>query len=129
MTILKQMIIFSFLLISISFASCYGQNKPENISNSVTERTPVSKDDSNINIFNTPTTNEVDKNIRSIFQDNNGNYWFGTNGAGVYRYDGKTLTKFTVKEGLSNNQVQSIQEDKSGNIWFGTGMFYNVTLF
>jgi len=41
----------------------------------------------------------------------------------VYRYDGKGVTQFTVKDGLSNNQVQSIQEDKSGNIWFGTGAF------
>ncbi len=64
----------------------------------------------------------IDKNIRSIFQDKKGNYWFGTNGAGVYRYD-KTLTQFTVKDGLANNQVVSIQEDALGNIWFGTGAF------
>ena len=27
----------------------------------------------------------LDPNIRSIFQDKKGNYWFGTNAAGVYR--------------------------------------------
>jgi ligand-binding sensor domain-containing protein len=42
---------------------------------------------------------------------------------GVYRYDGRKLVQFTVKDGLSNNQVQHIQEDKAGNIWFGTGVF------
>lgn len=76
-----------------------------------------------MSIFNGPTISKIDKNIRSIFQDKKGNYWFGTNGVGVYRYDGKTLVQFTEKDGLSNNQVQSIQEDKFGNIWFGTGLF------
>lgn len=65
----------------------------------------------------------LDENIRSIFQDKKGNYWYGTNADGVYRYDGKTLTQFTVSDGLSDNQVQSIQEDEMGNLWFGTGLF------
>ena len=86
---------------------CHGQNKG----------------DYTISIFNGPTISKIDKNIRSIFQDKKGNYWFGTNGVGVYRYDGKTLIQFTEKDGLSNNQVQSIQEDNFGNIWFGTGLF------
>ena len=67
--------------------------------------------------------NSIDKNIRSIFQDKNGNYWFGTNGAGVYRFDSKTLTQFTMKDGLADNQVINIQEDDLGNIWFGAGTF------
>jgi len=121
--IFKQMIICSFLLISICFTSCNGQKKPENLNYSLTEQTTVPKAEFNNSIFNENITTEIDKNIRSIFQDKNGNYWIGTNGAGVYRYDGKTLIQFTVKDGLSNNQVQSIQEDKSGNIWFGTGVF------
>jgi hypothetical protein len=49
-------------------------------------------------------TTSLEKNIRSIFQDSKGNYWFGTNGAGVYRYDTKTLTQFTIKAGLADNQ-------------------------
>ena len=73
------------------------------------------------------TVNSIDKSIRSIFQDRNGNYWFGTNRrcdrAGVYRYDTKTLTQFTVRDGLADNQVINIQEDSLGNIWFGTGVF------
>jgi len=67
------------------------------------------------------TVSELGKNIRSILQDRNGNYWFGSDSEGVYRYDGKTLIQFTFKDGLPNNQVRTIQEDKSGNIWFVTG--------
>ena len=36
------------------------------------------------------------------------------------KYDGKSFTHFTEKEGLSDNDVTSILEDKSGNLWFGT---------
>ncbi len=74
-------------------------------------------------LFQDNVTNELDKNIRSIYQDVHNNFWFGTNDAGVYRYDGKILTRFTDKDGLCNNQVQSIQEDRQGNVWFGTGVF------
>lgn len=116
-------LIYCLPFLLVLFTSCNQQNKTETISNSETEKTPISKKDTVVSVINTTTTNEFDKNIRSIFQDNKGNYWFGTNGAGVYRYDGKRLTQFTVKEGLANNQIQSIQEDKFGNIWFGTGTF------
>ena len=56
-----------------------------------------------------------------------GNLWFGTDGGGVSRYDGKSLpagqasfTNFTTEQGLANNTVLSITEDKRGNLWFGT---------
>jgi ligand-binding sensor domain-containing protein len=65
----------------------------------------------------------LDNNIRSIFQDTKGTYWFGTNGAGVYRYDNTSLTQFSTDDGLVDNQVLSIQEDNFGNMWFGTGAF------
>lgn len=65
----------------------------------------------------------VDKNIRSIYQDKKGVYWFGTNGAGVFRYDKKSLVQYTVKDGLADNQVVHIQEDEAGNIWFESAAF------
>ena len=51
-------------------------------------------------------------------QDKNGNIWF-SNWDGVYRYDGKSFTTFTKKDGLSGNVVARMIEDKKGNIWFG----------
>ncbi|MFA6151859.1 MAG: two-component regulator propeller domain-containing protein [Chitinophagaceae bacterium] len=108
--------IIVFLLIGLS--SCNGQtqnNHPGNESGKQSSSAQLNGLSATVNV--------VDKNIRSIFQDRNGTYWFGTNGAGVYRYDTKTLTQFTVKDGLADNQVINIQEDNSGNIWFGTGGF------
>ena len=52
--------------------------------------------------------------------DKTGSLWFGTFGGGVSKYDGKTITSYTEKEGLVNDKVFSIFQDKSGIIWFGT---------
>lgn len=58
--------------------------------------------------------------VRTIHQDRNGNYWFGTNGDGIIRYDGKTLEKMSIAGISPYFRVLEIVEDKSGNLWFGT---------
>lgn len=63
---------------------------------------------------------EIDKSIWVIFQDKKYNYWFGSNGKGVYCFDGKNLKQFTTEDGLYSNQIRGIQEDKFGNIYFDT---------
>ena len=45
-----------------------------------------------------------------VFQDASGNYWFGSDGQGVCRYDGTTITRFTTKDGLCNDQIRGIQQ-------------------
>lgn len=58
--------------------------------------------------------------VRTMFQDKNGNYWFGTNGDGIIRYDGQKLEKIKLKQNQNYVAVREIVEDKVGNIWFGT---------
>jgi len=58
--------------------------------------------------------------VRRILQDSRGHYWFGSNGDGVYRYDGATLVVFSVGEGLAGAQVTGILEDRRGHIWIST---------
>ncbi|MFM7295674.1 MAG: two-component regulator propeller domain-containing protein [Planctomycetota bacterium] len=60
--------------------------------------------------------------VRSILQDSKGTYWFGSWKEGVCRFDGRSLTYFTVADGLSDNQIRSIREDKDGVIWFEGGV-------
>lgn len=55
-----------------------------------------------------------------IFQAKNNDYWFGADGEGAYRYDGKVVTHFAAKEGLTDGRIREIQEDKLGNIYFST---------
>lgn len=61
-----------------------------------------------------------------ILEDNAGNIWFGgrTN-AGVYRYDGKSVTNFKLKELFQDGPKPKPHhwgwpqlQDKNGNIWF-----------
>lgn len=56
--------------------------------------------------------------ILSIHQDQNGDYWFGSNG--LYHYDGKNLTHYTRHDGLIGEQIRDIQEDDQGNLYFDT---------
>ena len=58
--------------------------------------------------------------ISSARKDKLGNLWFGTFGAGLCRYDGKSFENFTISQGLGNNLVYGIIEDHKGNIWVGT---------
>lgn len=67
-------------------------------------------------------------NMERMLEDNAGNIWFGGRGhGGVFRYDGKTVTKIQLKE-LFTSVSDSIRkahdwawpqlQDKNGNIWF-----------
>lgn len=58
--------------------------------------------------------------ITSIAEDVEGNIWFGRDGYGASKFNGKSFVHFTTKEGLNSNNVQSIVPDNEGNIWIGT---------
>lgn len=64
--------------------------------------------------------------FRCSFKDKAGNLWFGTTGAGVYKYDGNQFTRYAESEGLSDPTVYSITQDLKGTIWVGTehGIFF-----
>lgn len=62
----------------------------------------------------------LDEAIFLIFEDSSGNHWFGSDGQGVYRYDGEHLVHFTTDDGLCGARLREIQQDKSGNLYFTT---------
>ncbi len=66
------------------------------------------------------TVAQLGDHLWYVYQDKSNNYWFGSNGEGVYRYDGKTIINFTTKHGLVNDSIRQIQEDKLRNIYFST---------
>ncbi|MBK9764080.1 MAG: histidine kinase [Flavobacteriales bacterium] len=59
-------------------------------------------------------------NINSAFQDEEGNLWFGTDGAGALRYEGDRFVTYTVKDGLCSDLVMNITADARGDLWLGT---------
>lgn len=62
----------------------------------------------------------LSEKIWSIYQDTKGNYWFGSNDKGLYRYAGDSLQLFTEADGLVDNQIRGVQEDRLGNIYVET---------
>ena len=58
-------------------------------------------------------------NVWSIFQDDQGFMWFGTE-AGICRYNGKKFQTFDTASGIANNYIKNIIQDTKGNIWFST---------
>ncbi len=58
--------------------------------------------------------------VNCSMKDKEGNLWFGTQGGGASRYDGKSFTTFTTTQKLVSSTVSCLFQDKAGNIWFGT---------
>lgn len=56
----------------------------------------------------------------SIAPGANGCVWAGSEGAGLYQFDGRTWRNFSEADGLSNPYVWSVLEDRSGAVWAGT---------
>ena len=52
--------------------------------------------------------------------DRQGNYWVGTWGAGLGRFDGRSWKSYTTEDGLSGNHVNSMSIDARGTLWIGT---------
>src|SRR5580693_8472480 len=102
----------SFFLASVFFIACNSVNTDlpkENVASSTVQPNEGKSQGSG-----------HDGNVLASLQDNKGNIWFATTDQGVYRYDGKSITNFTIKDGMTSDVIFSILEDKRGDIWFGT---------
>lgn len=59
------------------------------------------------------------EHVFTIAEDSQGNIWFGDRDTGVWKYDGKTMSNYTKKDGLTNDFTQAIYVDKNNELWFG----------
>ncbi len=117
--------ILIFLLISFQWSSCHGQAKEKSANDPieiVADNKPLILKNINTTFpqIHTNLNGMVREFVRSMYQDTKGNYWFGTNGDGIIRYDGKLLEKMNIEGINPRMRVMTIVEDKAGNIWFGT---------
>lgn len=102
---------FKILLIffvSSNLISCDGKAKPQATQS---ETLPLA--------IGRPAT-ALDNQIWVVFQDSKGDFWFGSNGQGIYNFDGKTLIQMSTNDGLVDNSVRGFQEDIHGNIYVET---------
>ena len=103
------------LLLTFFFINfCYGQNDK---AKKIAEQPRYTPTWLNPNVFQPA---QISQYIRRMLQDKAGNIWFGTNGDGVCRYDGKSFVYFTTKEGLAGDAVRAMLQDEKGIIWFAT---------
>lgn len=98
----------------------------------------LSGQQNNWNIFQTKDNTNIGNPVKTKdhiaggLQDRAGNLWFGTSANGVFCYNGKTTTHFTVNDGLLSNNAQPQYEDKEGRIWIRSGgeeFYYNGKSF
>ena len=58
--------------------------------------------------------------INTIYQDREGNIWFGSGGKGLIRFTGEVFTYFDQNDLIPSNLVISMIKDKKGNKWFSS---------
>ena len=104
-------LIWPLLFTLTFFNACSGQEKSAEGNQPTKEPHSVS---------DTPANPQIAEYIRHIFQDKNGNLWFGTNGYGVAHYDGDSVSYFSNAQGFDGQQITGITEDLEKNIWFAT---------
>ncbi len=56
--------------------------------------------------------------VRDIFQDREGNIWFGSYDDGMFKFRGETFTHLRTEHGLYEKSVFSILKDQRGDYWF-----------
>jgi len=119
LTIHLILIVFTFQI-----SSCIGQVKEESKDdikeNKVNTKPPIINRRTMFPQIHTNLNGMVSEFVRTMYQDKKGNYWFGSNGNGIIRYDGDSLEQITIEGINPYMRVINIVEDKTGNLWFGT---------
>lgn len=112
------------VLFTLQFSACTAQVKEKTVidikENQVNTQALILKQNTTFPQIHTNLNGMVREFVRTIHQDKKGNYWFGTNGDGIVRYNGQILEKMIIANVSPYFRVLEIVEDKEGNIWFGT---------
>ncbi|WP_375562539.1 two-component regulator propeller domain-containing protein [Bernardetia sp. OM2101] len=72
---------------------------------------------------NTDPSSLSSNDILTMFEDQAGIFWIGTNGYGINKFDRNRIkfdTYTASRTGLSDNTVRSVLEDHYGILWIGT---------
>jgi hypothetical protein len=49
-----------------------------------------------------------------------GSLWFGSNGYGVFSFDGEEWTRYSIEDGLAGDGVTFVELGPDGSLWFGS---------
>ena len=68
----------------------------------------------------------VHRNVAGLSQatflsvDRDGNLWTGATGAGLFRVNGRGVSRLKAAQGLVSDEIYTILEDRDGGVWIGT---------
>ncbi|PHI20527.1 hypothetical protein CEQ90_07180 [Lewinellaceae bacterium SD302] len=79
----------------------------------------VSEGSQNRGGFRSPTGSL--EHVFAIGEDRVGNIWFGDRDTGAWRFDGKTVKNYSLKNGLPVHHIWQIYNAKNGELWFAMG--------
>jgi len=74
--------------------------------------------DSRFNYLEEGSASEI-TTVNCMTEDENKNIWFGTDGRGIFMYDGKKAEHYTSENGLYSDFCYDIISDNYHNIWIG----------
>jgi ligand-binding sensor domain-containing protein/signal transduction histidine kinase len=58
--------------------------------------------------------------ITILTEDSSGTIWAGTDGNGLFRWDGTRCQRFTRRDGLSSDTVRALLPQPDGTLWIGS---------
>lgn len=112
------------VFLTIQITSCRGQVKEKSSAdikqNQVNPQPLMLLQNTVFPQIHTNLNGMVSEFVRTMHQDKKGNFWFGTNGDGIIRFDGEQLEKLTIAGINPRFRVLEIVEDNVGSLWFGT---------
>jgi ligand-binding sensor domain-containing protein len=59
------------------------------------------------------------EHVFAIEEDSEGNIWFGDRDTEAWKYDGKTLTNYSISDKLTKPMIWTIYKDNKNNLLFG----------
>ena len=65
--------------------------------------------------------NQSGRPVSALATTREGYVWVGTTSGGVMTWDGKSLSRFGVREGLGSRQILGLFVDSRDRVWAGTG--------
>ncbi len=65
-----------------------------------------------------PSPEGTIEHVFSIEEDSHGNIWFGDRDTGAWRYDGESMTNYTIDKKLKTQMIWEIVKDQGNNLLF-----------
>lgn len=59
----------------------------------------------------------ADRRITAILEDQHGAIWIGTDGYGIIKLKGSSISYLNTQHGLADNNISGLLEDNKGHIW------------